>query len=241
MDNSKLKFITTLFIPVKNEIDALKVIMPRIDKSWCDEILILDGGSDDGSKEYLVSKGYNVVHQKSKGVKAAFWEAFELARGDVIIPFSPDGNSIPEDIPRLIEKIIAGYDIVVASRYKGDAISEDDDFVSGIANKFFTSLINILFSTKYTDGLVMYKAFKKSHLYTLEIDKFKSDFSEIMLLTRGARYGLKITEISSSEPPRIGVQGSRAHPGVLGKYKSALVLLKSILRDALFYHPSLNR
>lgn len=212
--------------------------MPRIDKSWCDEILILDGSSDDGSKEYLLSKGYNVISQKSEGVRAAFWEAFELARGDIIIPFSPDGNSIPEDIPKLIEKITDGYDIVVASRYKGGTISEDDDFASRIANKLFTNLINILFSASYTDGLGMYKAFKKSHLYTLKIDRFKNEFSEIMLLTRGARHGLRITEISSLEPPRIGVQGSRAHPGVLGKYKSAFVLLKSILRDALFYYPS---
>jgi len=85
----------------------------------------------------------------------------------------------------------------------------------------------------------MYKAFKKSHLYSLEIDKFKNEFSEIMLLTHGAKHGLRITETFSSELPRIGVQGSRAHTGVLGKYKSALILLKLILRDALIY-PSLN-
>jgi hypothetical protein len=84
----------------------------------------------------------------------------------------------------------------------------------------------------------MYKAFKKQHLHDLGIDRHKNEHSEIMLLTRGARYGLKITEISSPEPARIGVQGSRAHPGMFGKYKSAFILLKSILRDAVFYHPA---
>ena len=58
-----------------------------------------------------------------------------------------------------------------------------------------------------------------------------------MLLTRGSRYGLKITEIASPEHRRIGIQGSRAHPGTFGKAKSALGLLKTIFRDAIFYWP----
>ncbi len=235
------KLSVTLFVPVRNEVDALKVIMPRIKSEWYDEILILDGDSTDGSKEYLRENGYTVIEQKTKGVKAAFWEAFEIAKGDVIIPFSPDGNSIPEDIPNLVEKIYEGYDIVVASRYKDNATSDDDDFASKIANRTFTAIINLLFKTSYTDALGMYKAFKKEHLYALELENFKHEHSEIMLLTRGARYGLKITEIASAEPPRIGVQGSRAHPGIFGKYKSALLILKSIIRDAMFYHPTRNR
>jgi glycosyltransferase involved in cell wall biosynthesis len=137
----KLKI--TLFVPVRNEVDALKIIMPRIKKEWYDEILILDGNSTDGSKEFLLSTGFAVVDQTTMGVKAAFWEAFELATGDVIIPFSPDGNSIPEDIPRLIEKIMEGHDIVVASRYKNSASSADDDLQSKFANRLFTLLINL--------------------------------------------------------------------------------------------------
>jgi hypothetical protein len=64
----KLKI--TLFVPVRNEIDALKIIMPRIKKEWCDEILILDGHSTDGSKEFLLSNGFAVVDQTTTGVKA---------------------------------------------------------------------------------------------------------------------------------------------------------------------------
>ena len=168
----------TLFIPVRNEIHGLRIIMPRIDRQWIDQILILDGGSTDGSKEYLLSMGYDVIDQTTSGVKAAFWEAFEQATGDVIIPFSPDGNSIPEDIPKLIEKINLGYDIVVASRYLTPASSQDDDFVSGLANRLFTKLINYFFGAKLTDGIGMYKAFKKQHLYSLRIDRHKNEHAE---------------------------------------------------------------
>ena len=89
------KLTVTLFIPVMNEIDGLKAIMPRIKREWVDEILIIDGKSTDGSQEYLKENGYSYVIQKNKGVRAAFWEGFELAKGEVIIPFSPDNNSIP--------------------------------------------------------------------------------------------------------------------------------------------------
>lgn len=228
----------TLFIPVMNEVEGLKAIMPRIKGQWIDEILILDGGSTDGSQEFLRSQGYTVHRQKSKGVRPAFWEAFELAKGDVIIPFSPDNNSVPEDIPKLIEKINEGYDLVVASRYAKGAGSDDDNSESRVANWALTQLINIFFGTSYTDGIGMYKAFKKKHLYELGIDKHKDEHSEILLTCRAARYGLKITEIASPEPKRIGPGGSRAHPGRFGKYKSGLIILKQILRDAFFYWPS---
>ena len=228
---------TTLFIPIKNEIEGLRSIMPRIKREWVDEIIILDGGSTDGSKEFLLSCGYQVTDQKSTGIKSAFWEAFEIAKGDVIIPFSPDGNSIPEDIPKLIEKINEGYDIVIASRYFGGAGSQDDDIASALANRVLTGMINFFFGATYTDAIGMYKAFYKKHLYELGIDKHKNEHSEIMLPARGVRYGLKITEIPSAEPRRLGPQGSRAHPGPFGKYKSGILILKTILRDAMFYWP----
>jgi glycosyltransferase involved in cell wall biosynthesis len=211
--------------------------MPRIDRQWVDQILILDGGSTDGSKEYLLSMGYDVIDQTTIGVKAAFWEAFEQATGDVIIPFSPDGNSIPEDIPRLIEKINLGNDIVIASRYLPPASSQDDDFVSSLANRLFTKLINYFFGAKLTDGIGMYKAFKKQHPYSLRIDRHKNEHSEYLIVARGARFGLKIIEIASSEPGRLGPLGSRAHPGIFGKYKSGALILVGIFRAAVFSWP----
>ena len=229
------KMTVTLFIPVMNELDGLKAIMPRIKKEWVDEILIMDGNSTDGSREYLRDNGYQFVTQKNKGVRAAFWEAFDLAKGEVIIPFSPDNNSIPEDIPVLIQKMNEGYDMVIASRYYGGLRSADDDFVSRLANRFLTGLINFLYRSNYSDALTMYKAFKKKHLYELGADQRKHEFSEILLVCRGARRKLKTTDIPSHEPARLGPQGSRAHPGALGKYKSGLTILKMIVRDWLFF------
>ena len=112
----------------------MKAVMPHVKKQWVDEILVLDGGSTDGTVEYAKSKGYRVVMQKSKGITNAYREGIEIAKGDYIIAFSPDGNSLPEAIPQLVKKIKEGYDMVIASRYARGAKSVDDDPVTAMGN-----------------------------------------------------------------------------------------------------------
>lgn len=193
----------TLFIPTLNEIEGMKAVMPRVKKEWVDEILVIDGGSKDGSVEYAKSKGYRVVMQKSKGITNASREGIKYAHGDYIISFSPDGNSVPEDIPSLIKKINEGYDMVIGSRYLKGARSEDDDPVTAFGNWMFTKLINICFGGKYTDTLVMFRAFRKNIVREFHIDIPRAGLEPILSI-RCAKEKLKVTEIPSSEPKRIG-------------------------------------
>ena len=55
---------TTLLIPTLNEINGMKAIMPQIKKEWCDQILILDGNSTDGTAEWARENGYEVYLHK---------------------------------------------------------------------------------------------------------------------------------------------------------------------------------
>lgn len=194
---------TTLLIPTLNEIDGMKTIMPRVKKQWVDEILVLDGGSTDGTVEYAKSQGYRVVMQKSKGITNAYCEALKIAKGDYIIAFSPDGNSVPEVIPQLVRKIKEGYDMVIASRYMRGAKSEDDDPITAFGNWMFTKLINICFGGNYTDTLVMFRAFKKDIVQKLHIDVPRAGMEPVLSI-RCAKQKLKVTEIPASEPKRIG-------------------------------------
>jgi len=59
---------TTLLIAALNEIEGSKVIMPRINREWVDEIILVDGGSTDGTIEFFEEMGIHVVNQKSKGI-----------------------------------------------------------------------------------------------------------------------------------------------------------------------------
>lgn len=51
---------TTLLVMTLNEIIGMKAIMPEIDRSWCDQIIIVDGGSSDGTVEWARQNGYEV-------------------------------------------------------------------------------------------------------------------------------------------------------------------------------------
>ena len=193
----------TLLVPTLNEIDGMKAVMPRIKKEWVDEILVLDGGSTDGSVEYAKSKGYRVVMQKSKGITNASREGIEAAKGDYIVAFSPDGNSVPEAIPTIVKKINEGYDMVIGSRYLKTSKSEDDDLITSFGNWMFTKLINICFGGKYTDTLVMFRAYRKNIVKEFHIDIPRAGL-EPLLSIRCAKEKLKVTEIPASEPKRIG-------------------------------------
>lgn len=205
----------TLLVLTFNEIEGIKQIMPRVKTKWCDQIIILDGGSTDGTIEYARENGYFVYVQKKPGLRHAYIEVLPYIEGDVVLTFSPDGNSIPELIPALIEKMKEGYDMVIVSRYLEGAKSYDDDFLTSFGNWFFTKTVNILHAGKYTDVMVIFRAYKKDLIYSLDLDKeesystpeklFRTKISwEPLLSVRAAKRKLKVAEIPGDEPPRIG-------------------------------------
>ncbi len=205
----------TLLVLTWDELEGMKTIMPRVKREWCDQIIILDGGSTDGTVEWAREQGYFVYVQKKPGFRHAYNEVIPYIEGDVVITFSPDGNSIPELIPELIAKMQDGYDMVIVSRYLGDAKSEDDDVVTSFGNWFFTRSINFLHGGKYTDAMVIFRAYKTQLIHQLDLAKeegyrlaeklfFTRISWEPLLSVRAAKKQLKVAEIPGDEPPRIG-------------------------------------
>jgi len=200
-----------------NEIQGMRVIMPQIKREWYDELIIVDGGSTDGTIEYARENGYPIFVQKERGSGAAFKEVMERATGDIVIILSPDGNSLPEKIPELVEKMREGYDIVIVSRYLRGAKSYDDDIVTAFGNWLLTRLMNILFGSKYSDALVMFRAYRKKAIMGLGVNTNNSSWGSLILI-RARRKKMKITEIPGDEPPRIG--GKRKNkPLINGSYE----------------------
>ena len=205
----------TLLVPTLNEIIGMKAIMPLVKREWVDQIIILDGGSTDGTIEWARDNGYFVHVQSQPGIRQAYNEVLPLVHGDILLTFSPDGNSIPELIPQLIAKMNEGYDMVIASRYLGPAQSQDDDWLTAFGNWLFTRTVNLLHGGRYTDVMVIYRAYRKQLIYDLELDRddwhrtpeylFGCRISwEPLLSARAARRRLRIAEIPGDEPARIG-------------------------------------
>ena len=99
---SRRALTSTLLVMTLNEIDGMKTVMPKIRKEWLNQILVLDGGSTDGTLEWARNHGYEVYVQKERGFRNAYREVWPLIRSDVVVYFTPDGNSIPEAIPQLL-------------------------------------------------------------------------------------------------------------------------------------------
>jgi glycosyltransferase involved in cell wall biosynthesis len=204
----------TLFVPVLNEIEGMKAILPQLLPDWCDQILVVDGGSTDGSLEYAKDMGFETYVQRRKGIRFAYLESWPLIRGDIVITFSPDGNCPVSGIPRLVAAMGDGHDMVIASRYLGDARSEDDDLLTGFGNWMFTSLINLLHRGHYTDAMGIYRAYRPGLFSQLGLDREEGYATEKLLSTtigiepllsiRAAKRRLRVSEIGVPEPRRIG-------------------------------------
>lgn len=205
----------TLLIPTLNEVEGMRVIMPQVDRTLFEQILVLDGGSCDGTVEYAREHGYEVHIQTRPGIRQAYGEVLDRIRGEVLITFSPDGNSIPQLLEPLIAKMDEGYDMVIVSRYAAGASSADDSLVTAFGNWLFTRTVNLLHGGRFTDVMVIYRAYRTALIRELELDQdrwyrtperlfFTRVSWEPLLSVRAARRRLRIAEIPGSEPPRIG-------------------------------------
>lgn len=125
-------------LPAKNEDGAIGQTVERIKQlNLIHEIIVVNDGSTDNTKTVAEKAGAIVVmHPYSKGNGAAIKTGARTATGDVIIFMDADGQHDPNDIPRLIEKIELGYDLVVGARQKGSQASVS----RGIANKLYNNL-----------------------------------------------------------------------------------------------------
>src|SRR3954471_22195418 len=114
----------SVVIPVYNEAGNLPPLFERLMKVLDAlgkpfEVLFTDDGSRDGSRELLI--GFHrarpehvrvVILRRNSGQHQAIMAAFERARGDVIVTLDADLQNPPEEIPKLLELIAAGHDVV---------------------------------------------------------------------------------------------------------------------------------
>ena len=195
---------TALIIPTLNEIDGMKKVIPFIKKEWVDEIIIVDGGSTDGTVEEAKKLGLRVVEQKYKGSHgAAILTGFEATNADYLLMFGADGNNEPEEIPKMLEKIKEGYDQVINSRFSKTSINEDAGIIDGFGNKMFTFFVNLFFGGHFTDTLSSSRAITKKAWKEIKLDEFGISLVYQMSI-RGLKKKQKIIELDANERPRVG-------------------------------------
>lgn len=205
----------TLLALTLNEVQGVQAVLPAIDRTLFHQILVVDGGSTDGTVEWCRANGFDVVTQRRPGIRFAYFDAWPHVTGDVVMTISPDGNCDPAALAPIIAKMAEGYDLVIGSRYLGDSRSDDDTWMTAVGNWLFTRTVNVLHGARYTDCMVIYRAFRRSLIAELDLDKdvsyalpemlFRTIVSwEPLMSVRAAKRRLRIAEVPAGEPPRIG-------------------------------------
>jgi len=197
--------LVIVFVLTLDEIEGVSKIMPRIKKEWVDRIIFVDGGSTDGTIEKAKELGFEVINQHNKGEGNACRVGTDATESDFVMFFSPDGNDLPEDIPKLIEKANEGHDVVHISRFGKNSISNDANWFEYFGNKMFTFLVNSFFGGNYTDALNGFRIIKRAFWDELKTDAQYLNIEQQTCI-RLAKRKIPIYEIESREPDRIGGQ-----------------------------------
>lgn len=198
---------TALIFLTLNEVDGLRVVFDRIPREFVDEWIAMDGGSTDGTREFLEERGVQVVRQNNKGRGSAIIEGGARATSENVIFFSPDGNEDPRDIPKIAEGLSQGYSLVIASRFMRGAASDDSDDplkIRRFGNRFFTALANLLFrGPRLTDAINGFRGMKRADLLRLNLDATQHEI-EFQQSIRSKKLGYRILEIPTVERQRVG-------------------------------------
>jgi glycosyltransferase involved in cell wall biosynthesis len=116
----------SLCLMVWNELPGCKIDVPKLPRDAFDEIFCIDGGSTDGTVEYLESQGITVYRQPKKGLNAAYVHANEMATGHAVVVFFPKGTVPVEDLLRFRPLFESGNQLIVASRQIAGSVNEED-------------------------------------------------------------------------------------------------------------------
>ena len=194
----------SLIIPTLNEQRGLQRMLPALPK-WLDEIIIVDGGSNDGSVatvERLCPRA-RVLRQTSTGKGGALKQGIREATGAIIVTMDADGSMDPLDIAEAVNALLDGADFVKGSREMSGGGSSDFTLLRRTGNRALTLVANLLFGRRWTDITYGLNAYWRSII--VDLDSFADGFQfEIQAATRAAKTGLRTQEIACYEAPRVG-------------------------------------
>jgi glycosyltransferase involved in cell wall biosynthesis len=202
----KLTGLVSITVPVYNEADAVvglyestRKVMEELGRPW--EIIFVNDGSTDGSDDKLDEIAgrdphVRVIHfRRNFGQTAAMMAGFDHASGEVIIPMDGDAQNDPADIPRMLEKIDEGFDVVSGWRKDRQDNALQRNLPSIMANKLISGVSGV--------GLHDFGCSLKA--YRAEVIKGVRLYGEMhrFLPIYAKWHGARITEITVNHHARV--------------------------------------
>ncbi len=159
-------------------------------------IVVVDGGNDDTAGVVVTAGHVALRHEINRGQGDALRTGFALAlerKAAIVMTMDADGQHRPEDLPQLLEPILADEaDYVQGSRYLG--AYDDAGGARDLGIRGFTQLINVASGANITDCTNGFRAIRGDALARLQLEEPR--FSAAELIMESARQGLRIREVS---------------------------------------------
>ncbi len=150
-------------------------LLPFLPLEEFDEVLVIDGGSNDGSVKFFLDNGIEVKGQKVGNYSEAMAMGANNTSGEVMVFYKPDGREDPRDIMRLVKCLEDGADVAIASRFAVGSLLREDGAVGLLRNwlnKGFTLAANFLFrrGPYVTDTVNSFRAVRREMFEMLQLD-----------------------------------------------------------------------
>jgi glycosyltransferase involved in cell wall biosynthesis len=190
-------------LPAYNAARTLRATLDQIDRAIADEIIVVDDGSTDATRDLIRQFGLKYAfHEGNYGYGGNQKTCYTLALAtgaDIIVMLHPDYQYEPRLLPALAGMVSSGiYDVAIASRILGrGALRGGMPLYKYIANRFLTFVQNIFIGQKLSEYHSGYRAFSRKVLETLPLAANSDNFIfDNQMLVQCHYWNFPIAEIS---------------------------------------------
>lgn len=206
----------SIVIPCFNERETILSLLEAVRDApiASKEIILVDDGSTDGTRELLTSLKSDdlrvIFHQKNKGKGAALRTGFSAALGDICIVQDADMEYDPQEYPLVIGPILENKaDVVFGSRFQGGRPHRVVYFWHRMGNALLTTLSNMLTDLNLSDMETCYKAFRREVIQSIDIKENRFGFEPEITAKVARNKKWRIYEVGISYYGRTYDQGKK--------------------------------